>query len=63
MITIHVKKRYGTSTVHSCVTAPSIEEALKLTREGPRVVFPITSMRSSPPPIYPYPPECVEGEV
>ncbi len=25
MITIHVEKRYGSSTVRSCVTAPSME--------------------------------------
>ena len=41
MITIHVEKRYGSSTVRSCVTAPSIEQALKLAGEAARVVFPI----------------------
>jgi hypothetical protein len=41
MITIHVKKRYGSSTVRSCVTAPTIEQALLLAGEGARVVFPI----------------------
>ncbi len=41
MITIHVEKRYGSSTVRSCVTAPSIEQALKLAGEDARVVFPI----------------------
>ena len=41
MITIHVEKRYGSSTVRSCVTAPSIEQALKLAGKGARVVFPI----------------------
>ena len=41
MITIHVKKRYGSSTVRSCVTAPTIEQALKLAGEGAKVVFPI----------------------
>jgi hypothetical protein len=41
MITIHVEKRYGSSTVRSCVTAPTIEQALLLAGEGARVVFPI----------------------
>ena len=41
MITIHVKKRYGYSTVRSCVTAPTIAQALLLAGEGARVVFPI----------------------
>jgi hypothetical protein len=41
MITIHVKKRYGSTTVRSCVTAPTIEQALLLAGEGARVVFPI----------------------
>jgi hypothetical protein len=41
MITIHVKKRYGSATVCSCVTAPTIEQALLLAGEGARVVFPI----------------------
>ena len=41
MITIHVEKRYGSSTVRSCITAPSIEQALKLAGEAARVVFPI----------------------
>jgi hypothetical protein len=41
MITIHVEKDYGSSTIRSCVTAPSIEQALLLAGEGARVVFPI----------------------
>jgi hypothetical protein len=41
MITIHVEKHYGSSTIRSCVTAPSIEQALLLAGEGARVVFPI----------------------
>ncbi len=41
MITIHVKKRYGSSTVRSCVTAPTIEQALLLAGEGARMVLPI----------------------
>jgi hypothetical protein len=41
MITIHVKKRYGSSTVRSCVMAPTIEQALLLAGDGARVVFPI----------------------
>jgi hypothetical protein len=41
MITIHVKKRYGSSTVRSCVMAPTIEQALLLAGEGARVIFPI----------------------
>ena len=41
MITIHVEKRYGSSSVRSCITAPSIEQALKLAGEAARVVFPI----------------------
>jgi hypothetical protein len=41
MITIHVQKRYGPSTVRSCVTAPTIEQALLLAGGSARVVFPI----------------------
>ena len=41
MITIHVEKDSGSSTIRSCVTAPSIEQALLLAGEGARVVFPI----------------------
>jgi hypothetical protein len=41
MITIRVEKRYGSATVRSCVTAPSIEQALLLAGESARVVFPI----------------------
>jgi len=41
MVTIRVEKRYGSATVHSCVTAPSIEQALALAGEGARVVTPI----------------------
>ena len=41
MITIHVEKDYGSSTIRSCVRAPSIEQALLLAGEGARVVFPI----------------------
>ena len=41
MITIHVKKRYGSSTVCCSVTASSVDQALKLAGEGARVVFPI----------------------
>jgi hypothetical protein len=41
MITIHVEKDYGSSTIRSCVTAPSIEQALLVAGEGSRVVFPI----------------------
>jgi hypothetical protein len=41
MITIHVAKRYGSSTIRSYVTAPSIEQALLLAGEDARVVFPI----------------------
>ncbi len=39
MVTIHVEERYGTATVHSCVTAPSVEQALALAAEAARVVF------------------------
>ena len=41
IITIHVKKRYGSSTVCCSVTASSVDQALKLAGEGARVVFPI----------------------
>jgi hypothetical protein len=41
MVTIRVEKRYGPATVHSSVTAPSVEQALALAGEGARVVFPI----------------------
>ena len=41
MITIHVKRRYGSSTVCCSVTASSVDQALKLAGEGARVVFPI----------------------
>ena len=43
MITINVEKRYGSSTIRSSVTAPTIERALLLAGEGARVVFPIDS--------------------
>ena len=45
MITIHVEKHYGSSTIRSCVTAPSIEQALLVAGEGARVVFPIDAER------------------
>src|SRR4028119_1302154 len=54
MITIHVKKRYGYSTVCSCVTAPTIEQALLLAGEGARVVFPIDGAAVFPPATYPH---------
>jgi hypothetical protein len=41
IVTIRVEKRYGSTTVHSCVTASSIEQALALAGEGARVVIPI----------------------
>jgi hypothetical protein len=41
MISIRVQKRHGTVTVHSRVTAPSIERALEVAGEGAKVVFPI----------------------
>ena len=41
MITIHVRKRYGASTVRWSVMAPSIEQALKLAGDGAGVVCPI----------------------
>jgi hypothetical protein len=50
MVTIRVVKRYGSATVHYCVTAPSVEQALALSGEGARVVFPIDGEMSSPPP-------------
>jgi hypothetical protein len=40
-ISIRVERRYGTAIIRSSVTAPSIEQALKLAGEGARVVFPI----------------------
>ncbi|MGH3090403.1 MAG: hypothetical protein ACREVJ_03120 [Gammaproteobacteria bacterium] len=41
MITYTVKRRYGTATVRTRVTAPSIEQALELCGEQARIVFPI----------------------
>ncbi len=41
MVTIRVEKRYGPATVHSRVTAPTVEQALALAGEGARVVSPI----------------------
>ena len=41
MISIRVEKRHGTVTVHTRVTAPSIERALEVAGEGAKVVFPI----------------------
>jgi hypothetical protein len=41
MISIRVQKRYGHVTVHTRVTAPSIEQALEVAGEGAKVVFPI----------------------
>jgi hypothetical protein len=45
MITIHLEKHYGSSTIRSCVRAPSIEQALLVAGEGARVVFPIDAER------------------
>jgi hypothetical protein len=41
MISIRVVRRYGSTTVRSSVTAPSVEEALELAGDGARVLFPI----------------------
>ena len=62
MITIYVKKRYGSSTVRSCVTAPTIEQALLLAGEGARVVFPIDGEAFFASANYPYS-RLVAGQV
>lgn len=41
MIKITVERRYGTVTVRSGVTAPSIERAMELAGEGAVLVLPI----------------------
>ena len=41
MISIRVVRRYGSTTIRSSVTAPSIEEALELAGDGARVVYPM----------------------
>lgn len=41
MISVTVERRYGTATVRSRVTAPSIERAVELAGEGARLVFPL----------------------
>jgi hypothetical protein len=40
-ISIRVEQRYRAAIIRSSVTAPSIEQALRLVGEGARVVFPI----------------------
>ena len=41
MINVIVERRYGTASVRSRVTAPSIERAVQLAGEGASIVFPI----------------------
>ncbi|QIN81969.1 hypothetical protein GBA63_04405 [Rubrobacter tropicus] len=41
MIHVTFERRYGTATVRSRVTAPSIERAAELAGEGARLVFPV----------------------
>jgi hypothetical protein len=41
VVSIRVERRYGSALIVSSVTAPSIEQALRLAGEGARVVFPI----------------------
>jgi hypothetical protein len=41
MVSIRVERRYGSTIIRASVTAPSIEQALRLAGEGARVVFPI----------------------
>lgn len=41
MINVTIERRYGTATVRSRVTAPSIERAMQLAGEGARLVFPV----------------------
>ena len=41
MITVIVKKTHGAETVRASISAPSIEEAVRIAGEGTHVEFPI----------------------
>ena len=45
MISLTVEKRYGAATVRTRVTAPSVEQALRLCGENARVVVPTDTLR------------------
>ena len=47
MVNVTFERRFGSATVKSRVTAPSIERAVELAGEGAHIVFPIESARDA----------------